>query len=98
MRAKRFLFLTATESRAKIWYQLVVDSLFIVAPIVCGGGGGSVLGPCFVVQYFVSFYFCNHRDGEESRLLYFNCLPDVLLLLMLCVGSSLRCRRLVCSV
>ena len=49
-----FCDLTTTDSRAKIWYQFVVDSLFIVAPIVCGG---SVVGPCLVVQYFVSFYF-----------------------------------------
>ena len=27
---------TTTKSRAKIWYQFVVDSLLIVAPIVCG--------------------------------------------------------------
>ena len=27
-----------------------VDSLFIFAPIVCGG---SVIGPCFVIQYFI---------------------------------------------
>ena len=31
--------------------EIVVDLLFIVAPIVCGG---SVFGPCFVIQYFVS--------------------------------------------
>ena len=30
----------------------VVDSLIIVAPIVCRG---SVFGPCFVMQYLVSF-------------------------------------------
>ena len=40
-----------------------------------------MLGPCLVVQHFVSFYFWNHLDGEESRLLYFNCLPEILLLL-----------------
>ena len=22
------------------------------------------LGRCFVIQYFVSFFFCNHLDGE----------------------------------
>ena len=31
--------------------SVVVDSLFIVAPIVCLG---SVFGPCFVMQYFDS--------------------------------------------
>ena len=31
--------------------DVVVDSLLIVAPIVCGG---SVFGLCFVIQYFVS--------------------------------------------
>ena len=30
----------------------VVDSLFTVAPVVCEG---SVFGPCFVINYFVSF-------------------------------------------
>ena len=29
-----------------------------MAPIICGG-------PRFVIQYFVSVYFCNHLDGEE---------------------------------
>ena len=38
---------------------MVVDSLFIVAPIVCGG---SVFGPCFDMQCLVSFLFCNHLD------------------------------------
>ena len=32
--------------------SVVVDYLFIVAPIVCGG---SVFAPCFIMQYFVSF-------------------------------------------
>ena len=36
----------------RLYPMLVVDSLFIVAVIVCGG---SVFGPCFVIQYFVSF-------------------------------------------
>ena len=31
--------------------SVVVGSLFIVTPIVCVG---SVLGPCFVIQYFMS--------------------------------------------
>ena len=31
--------------------SVVVDLLFIVAPIVCGS---SVFSPCFVIQYFVS--------------------------------------------
>ena len=44
-------------------YNVVVDALFIAAPIVCGG---SVFGPCFVIQYFVSFLFCNHLDGDEK--------------------------------
>ena len=26
---------------------------------------GCVFGPCFVIQYFVPFWFCNHLDGEE---------------------------------
>ena len=34
----------------------------IITLIVCGG---SVLGPCFVTQYFASFKFYNLLDGEE---------------------------------
>ena len=52
-----FCVLTTTKSRAKIWFQFVVDSLFIIAPIVCRG---SVFVPCFGVQYL-----CPHLDGEE---------------------------------
>ena len=43
--------------------QNLLDSLFIVAPIVCWG---SVFGPCFDIQYLVSVYFSNHLDGEEK--------------------------------
>ena len=25
------------------------------------------LSACFVIQYFVSFKFCNHLDGEERE-------------------------------
>ena len=34
----------------KTWWLFVVDSLFIVAPIVCGG---SVFDQCFVILYTV---------------------------------------------
>ena len=39
--------------------------------------GGSMFGPCFVVHCFVSFYCCNHLDGEK-RAGWFLCLPDAL--------------------
>ena len=29
---------------------------------------GSVFDPCFVIQYFVSFLFCNHLDVEANDL------------------------------
>ena len=38
----------------------VVYLLFIVAPIVCVR---LVLGPCFVLQYFVPCLVCNHLAG-----------------------------------
>ena len=41
--------------------HVVVESLFIVVPIICGG---SVFGPCFVIQYFVLFKFCYYGDRE----------------------------------
>ena len=47
--------------------SVVVDSLFSVALIVCGGFCviSIMLGPGFVILYFVSFWFCNHIDGED---------------------------------
>ena len=27
-----------------------------------------MFGPCFVIQYFVSFKFCNNLDGDERGL------------------------------
>ena len=49
----------------------VVNQLFIVARIVCGG---SMLGLCFVLQYLVSFLVLQSSSWEkESRLLYFCC-------------------------
>ena len=46
--------------RSKAWFPLLCHfTLFIVALILCG------VGPCFVVQYVVSFQFCNHLAGEE---------------------------------
>ena len=50
--------------------------------------------PCFVMQYLVSFLFCNHFAEVE---VYFYCLPGALLLLVFS-GSSSLCRGLVCSV
>ena len=42
-------------------------SLFVVAPIVCGG---FVLGPCFAMQCFVSFLVLQScRLGRKSWLL-----------------------------
>ena len=38
---------------------VVVDSLFTVAPIVCGV---SVFCPCFVIQYLLSFLVMGKRE------------------------------------
>ena len=55
---------------------VVVVSLLIVAPIVCGGYT-NVFGPCFVVQYLVSFLVYNHLTWEERvgclKLLLMSC-------------------------
>ena len=48
----------------------MVDSLFIVAPDVCGS---LVFGPCFVTQYLMSFLVCNHlaeRERERENELF----------------------------
>ena len=42
--------------------SVVVGSLFIAAPIVCGG---SVFFPCYVTHYLVSFLVCNHLEWER---------------------------------
>ena len=50
--------------------SVVVDSLFVVAPIVCVG---FVLGPCFVMWFIVSFLVlpssCCQRKRELIALL-----------------------------
>ena len=58
--------------------------------------GGSVFGPCFVMHYLSVISSLQSSWGRESWLLYFNCLPCVLWLLVFC-GSSSWCRGLVCS-
>ena len=56
--------------------MVLFDLLFVDAPIVYGG---SLFGPCFVIQYFVSVLFRNNLDGEKRELAHLlNCLPDVL--------------------
>ena len=54
--------------------SVVVDSLFIVAPIFCEG---FVFGPCFNMQYLVSFQICNHLAGEE-RAGYFTLIVSLM--------------------
>ena len=63
---------------------VVVNSLFVVAPIVYGG---FVFVPCRAIILL--------RKRELVALL--KCLPAVLWLLVLLVSSSL-CRGLVCSI
>ena len=64
--------------------SVLVDSLFIVAPIVCES------------FKFVSFLVLRSScRGRESWLLNFNCLLDVMWLLLFCVSSS-WCHGLVC--
>ena len=45
-------WLPMSYKKSARYISVVVDSLFIVAPIV---RGGSVFGPCFVMLYLVSF-------------------------------------------
>ena len=75
--------------------SVFVYLLFIIAPTVCGG---FVLGPCFVVRYFVSFLVLQSSRWErESWLLYFYCFLDAMWLLLFFASSSWYC-GLVCSV
>ena len=47
--------------------SIVVNSLFIVAPIVCGD---SVFGACFVIRFFMYYqFFLNGRRELDSRCL-----------------------------
>ena len=46
-------------------HTVVVDPMFIVAPIVCGS---FVFGPCFIMQHFVSFLVLpSSPQGRENR-------------------------------
>ena len=75
--------------------SVVVDWLFIVALTVYGG---SVLGPCFCYSvFYVLLVLQSLWCGRESLLLYCNCLPDVLWLLVFC-GSFSWCQGLGCIV
>ena len=89
--------------------SVVDDLLFSIAPIVCGLYGQVwylivlipdlcrlsyfVFGPCFVMQYLVSFIVYNHLPLRRRELVVV--LASVWLL-MLCV-SSLGCRGLACG-
>ena len=56
--------------------SVVVDSLFLVAPIVCGC---SVFGPYFVMQYLVSILVLQSSSrGRENWLFYLTYLLDVM--------------------
>ena len=54
---------------------LYIYLVFIVSLIVCGG---PVFGLVFIIQYFVSFEFCDHLDGEERAGCFTLTLPGVL--------------------
>ena len=57
-----------------------------------------MFGLYFGMQHFMSFLALqSYWQGREIWLLCFNCLYDVVLLLILC-GCSLWCREIVCSV
>ena len=56
-----------------------------------------VFGPCFVVQYLVSFLVLQSSHWGRERDGCFKIAFNVLGLLVLCVSSS-RCNGLVCSV
>ena len=66
--------------------SVVVYALFIYAAIICGGG----VGPCFDMQYFVSFLVLQSSRWEREswiHVLYFLCLLDVMLLLLFSSSS-----------
>ena len=66
--------------RSKGGGSVVVESLFILICSYCLWG--FVFGPCFVMQYLVSFLvfatISLRKTGKECWLLYFFCLPAVL--------------------
>ena len=55
---------------------MVVDSLFIVAPIVCGGSVWYVLF-CYAVHSVVSSFAITLIGNIKLVAFKFNCLPDV---------------------
>ena len=64
-------------SALRRWF-VVADSLFIVAPIVCGG---SVFGPCFVMQNLVPFLVLQWgRERERAD----KCFTLIVFLVVLC--------------
>ena len=66
----------------------VIYSVLLVASMVCWG---LVLGPCFVLQYFVSFLVLQSSCwGLENWLLYFCCVLNVMSQLSFFDSSSRR--------
>ena len=65
---------------------VVVDSLFAVAPIVCRF---FVFGPCFVVQYFVSFLVL--QSSQKERWLLKNCFKCHVTVSVLCLFLTVQC-------
>ena len=56
--------------RSKVVFFVVVYSMFVVAPIVCGG---LVLVPCFVLQHFVSTFSIFSLGKREPVALLLLC-------------------------
>ena len=52
-----------------------------------------MFGPCYAVLSFLSSFSIISISKTEDWLLYFNCLPVIVLLLLFCV-SSLPCGKL----
>ena len=73
---------------------VVVDSLLVVAPIVCRF---FVLGPCFDVQYLVSFVVLQSSRGGRERWLLKNCFNCHATVSVLCVFLTVQCVGLQCD-
>ena len=74
---------------------VVVDSLFAIAPIACRF---FVFGPCFVVQYLVSFLVLQSSHWGRERWLLKNCFKCHVTVSALCLFLTVQCVGLQCVI
>ena len=66
--------MTSAENSKAVFLLLLIHCL-LLPPLFCGwGGGGVMVGSCFIVHYLVSSFSVISLGKKVNWSLYFNCL------------------------